>query len=58
MKRNIKKFKKGLTKQERYDIILKLLLRAVRLLKEFEKLLEKHLTNEVKYDILKKLHKT
>ena len=58
MKRNIKKFKKGLTKQERYDIILKLLLRAVRLLKGFEKLLKKHLTNEVKYDILKKLHKT
>ena len=39
-------------------MILKLLLRAVRLLKEFKKLLKKHLTNEVKYDILKKLHKT
>ena len=55
MKRNIKNY---LTKQKRYDIILKLLLRAVRLLKEFEKLLKKYLTNEVKYDILKKLHKT
>ena len=58
MKRNIKKFKKGLTKQKRYDIMLKLFFESSKTLKEFEKLLKKYLTNEVKYDILKKLHKT